>query len=63
MHEDTTSAFQSFLDEAITGREVLNDVRILNVVYIDDMMLETFEQSLIKRQRQDGKHVCDTVSI
>ncbi len=63
MHEDTTSAFQSFLDEGITGREVLNDVRVLNVVYIDDVMLETFEQSLIKRQGQDGKHVRDIIGL
>ncbi|KAL8930162.1 MAG: hypothetical protein Q9208_000779 [Pyrenodesmia sp. 3 TL-2023] len=63
MNEDPTSAFQPFPDEGIAGREMLDDVRIFNVVYIDDMMLEALEQSLIKRQGQDGEHVRDIVAI
>lgn len=63
MDEDPTSAFQPFLDEGITGGKMLDDVRIFDVVYIDDMMLEALEQSLIKRQGQDGEHVRDFVGL
>ena len=59
MHEHSASAVKAFLDEAIGGNEVLEQVLILDIIHVDDKMLEGPEKILVERQPQDREDVGD----
>ena len=52
MNKDAAATFQPRSDEGIAGREVLQDVFVLEVIHIDNVMAIRTEQVLIERQPQ-----------
>jgi hypothetical protein len=47
MHKHAASAVEAFLDEAIGGHEILEQVLVLDIIHIDDKMLEWPEKILV----------------
>lgn len=50
MDKYTSSAAQSFLYEGIAGREVLDDIGVFIVIYIDGKMLRILKQCPVQWQ-------------
>ena len=59
MHEHPASAIKAFLDEAIGGNEILEQVLVLDIIHVDDKVLEGPEKILVQRQPQDREDVGD----
>jgi hypothetical protein len=60
MNQHTTASLNSSIDETIAFREMLEQVLILDIVNFDGHVREAIEQTLLDRQLQHGKHMCDT---
>ena len=59
VYKHAATAIQTFLDETVGGREVLEQVLVFNVINLDYMMAERAEQVLVERHAQDGEHMGD----
>jgi len=60
MDQHATIGLDSSIYEMIACREMLEQVLIIDIVDFDGHVGEAIEQTLLYRQLQDGKHMCDT---
>jgi len=60
MNQHATACLNGSIDKTIAIREVLEYVLILNIVDFNGHVREAIEQTLLHRQLQHGKHMCDT---
>lgn len=60
MDQHATIGLDSSIYETIACREMLEQVLIIDIVDFDGHVREAIEQTLLYRQLQDGKHMCDT---
>jgi hypothetical protein len=58
--QHTTTSLDGSIDETIALREMLEQVLIVDIVDFDGHMREAIEQTLLDRQLQHGKNMCDT---
>jgi len=47
MHEDGTSGIETILDEAHTGRKMLQQIFVIDIVDLDDLVRVGFEELLV----------------
>ena len=60
MHEDSATPVQGVLYEVICGREMLQQIFVLDVIHFDNHVLgEWLEELLIEWRTQDGQDVCN----
>lgn len=59
MHKHPATAVKSFLDEAVGGRKVLEQVFVVDIVHLNDHVREGAEQGWVQRHAEDGQHVSD----
>jgi len=60
VNQHATTGLDGSVDETIAFREMLEQVLIIDIVDLDGHMREAIEQTLLDRQLQHGKHMCDT---
>jgi hypothetical protein len=58
--QHATTSFDGSIDETIALREMLEQVLIVDIINFDGHMREPIEQTLLDRQLQHGKNMCDT---
>lgn len=59
MYQYTSAAVQTLVNEGITKGKMLKNVVVLDVIDLDDVMLEIYDEVIIKRQPQHGYYMCD----
>jgi len=52
VNKNSSTAVKTFLDECITGGEMLNDILILNVVHLNDQMPVRLEKIIVQGETQ-----------
>lgn len=63
MHENRTFRVKGILYEPCAGREVLEQILIVDVVHLDDLVDIAFEQFLVQRQPQHGEDMRDVAVL
>jgi hypothetical protein len=58
--QHAATSFDGSIDETIALREMLEQVLIVDIINFDGHMREAIEQTLLDRQLQHGKNMCDT---
>ena len=48
MNQHTAATIKSLLNESVAGGEMLNDVVVIDIVYLNNVMLVRREQALVK---------------
>lgn len=59
MDQYTSATIKSFLDESIAGGEMLQDVLILDVIYLNEVVLVWRKQTLVNGKADCGHHMRD----
>lgn len=59
MNQNATASLDGSINETIALRKMFEQVLVLDIVDFDGHMREAIEQTLLHRQLQDGKNMCD----
>ena len=59
MNQHTSSSIKSILDKRIGGGKVLQQILVVDVIYLDDKVLMLGEECFIQREPQHGDDMGD----